>query len=415
MKYRGLTDEEVLEKRKKYGSNKISNYKKQKLVDLFLSSLGDPIIKILLIALGIKIVLFLDNFDFFETIGIIIAILVASIISTISEYGSEKAFEKLVKDSSKLKCHVIRNQKISEIFIDDVVNDDLVVLDSGDKVPADGIIIDGDINVDESSINGESMTKFKEKNSFVYRGTIVVNNHAIIRVTNVGSNTIYGGIAKELKSKKIDTPLKIRLTDLATTISKIGSFLAFIVAIAYLISVIFLKNNFDFTLILNDIKNLKYLFNQIIYSLTLALTVIIVAVPEGLPMMITLVLSSNMKKMIKQNVLVRKMNGIETAGNISLLFTDKTGTITTGNFNVANIIDGDFNEYLNYAEVKDNTIFNNLIIKSLGDNNQCVFNEKVIGGNLTDQALFKYIEFNKKNLEIKKEKNLIVKISIHIF
>ncbi len=405
MKYKGLTNEEVLEKRKKYGDNKISDYKKQSLLELFITSLGDPIIKILLIALGIKVILFLDNFDFFETIGIVIAILVASIISTVSEYGSEKSFEKLMKESSKLKCRVIRNSKIEEVFFDEIVKDDLVLLDAGDKVPADGIIIDGSINIDESSINGESLAKYKEKNAHLYRGTIVINGTAILKIVDIGFNTIYGKLATELKNKKSDTPLKIRLSDLATSISKIGSFLAIVVAISYLISVLVLKNSFNADLIWSDIKNYKYLIGQILYSLTLAVTVIIVAVPEGLPMMITLVLSTNMKKMIKRNVLVRKMNGIETAGNINLLFTDKTGTITTGNFKVASLIDGNMHEYLDYNEIKKHEKYDKLVIKSLGNNNKCTFNENVIGGNLTDQALFKYVEYKKEDLKIEKEES----------
>ena len=402
MKYSGLKESEVLFNREKYGSNKLDNHKKQGIFSLFLASLADPIVKILLIALGIKIVLFLDNFDFFETAGIVLAILVASIISTLSEYGSEKAFEKLVSESSKLKSKVIRENKILEINSDEIVKDDIIMLSSGEKIPADGIIIEGNISVDESSINGEAEPKFKGINDIIYMGTIITDDECTMKVTSVGFNTVYGKIASELKTKQVDTPLKIRLNALATSISKVGSFLAFIVAISYLISVFVLNNNFDFNLIIKDITNIKYLLSQILYALTLAVTVLIVAVPEGLPMMITLVLSRNMKKMIKKNVLVRKMNGIETAGNISMLFTDKTGTITTGNFKVASIIDGSLHEYLNYEEIKENKKYNKLIIKSLGDNNKCLFNDKIIGGNLTDQALFKYINYQKENLNIKK-------------
>lgn len=399
MKYRGLTSAEVLENRKKYGSNKLGSYKKETIWQFFMRSLSDPIIKILLIALGIKIILFLDNFDFFETMGIAIAILLASLISTLSEYGSEKAFESLMEEASKLKCNVIRNGKIEAIFADEIVKGDLVSLDSGDAIPADGIIIEGALSVSEASINGETEPKIKEKGASLYRGTMVVSESAIMEVTACGESTVYGKIADELKIKKDDTPLKIRLRDLAKTISKVGSFLAFVVGVAYLISVLVIENNFDIALILKDVTNLPYLSGRILYALTLSLTVIIVAVPEGLPMMITLALSSNMKKMIKRNVLVRKMNGIETAGNVNMLFTDKTGTLTTGNFQVFSLIDGALNEYSSFDAVKKNPHYADLIIKSLGNNNKCTFNEKIIGGNLTDQALFKYVECQKKKLE----------------
>lgn len=400
MKYNGLTEEQVVENRNKYGSNKLSSMKKESIFQLFIESLGDPIIKILLIALGIKIILFLDNFDWYETIGIMIAIFIASLISTISEYGSEKAFAKLVEEASKLKCRVIRNGIKKEILIDEVVKDDIVSLEPGDKIPADGEIVDGVISVDESSINGESLEKWKEKNSHIYRGTIVVSGSALMKTISVGLNTTFGKLAAELKTKKIETPLKMRLTYLANQISKLGYILALLVALAYLFSVLVIKNNFNFSLIAADITNVHYLVGHILYSFTLAVTVIIVSVPEGLPMMITLVLSSNMKKMIKSNVLIRKMNGIETAGNINLLFTDKTGTITTGAFKVTGIIDGELKEYSNYEQIKDKYYYNKLIIKSLGNNNKCSYDNKIIGGNLTDKALFEFVEYQKLDIVV---------------
>src|SRR5574344_883892 len=139
MNISGLTKEEVIENKKKYGSNELKSNKKNSLIKLFIESLGDPIIKILLIALGIKVVFLIKSFDWYETIGIVIAIFLASFISTISEYGSEKAFETLQKEASMSKCRVKRNGKVIEINIDDVVVSDIVLLSSGDKVPADGI------------------------------------------------------------------------------------------------------------------------------------------------------------------------------------------------------------------------------------------------------------------------------------
>lgn len=156
MNTNGLTTKEVIESKKKYGTNIIAAKKNNSFIKLLLESLGDPIIKILIIALGIKIVFLLKDFDWYETIGIVIAIFIASFISSISEYGSEKAFIKLQEESSKIKCRVKRNGKIEEIFIEDVVVGDIVILEAGDKIPADGIIIEGDIYVDESSLNGEA-------------------------------------------------------------------------------------------------------------------------------------------------------------------------------------------------------------------------------------------------------------------
>ena len=201
MNNNGLTSKEVMENRKKYGTNELKSVKKNSFISLLIESLGDPIIKILLIALAIKVVFLFRDFDWFETLGIVIAIFLASFISSISEYGSEKAFNKLQEESSKTKCKVKRNGKITEILIDEIVKDDIVILQSGDKVPADGVIIYGFLNVDESSINGESREVHKEKviskitdKNKVYRGTTIYSGEALIKISNVGEKTFYGKI-----------------------------------------------------------------------------------------------------------------------------------------------------------------------------------------------------------------------------
>ena len=158
----GLNNEEVKENRKKYGSNNISGKNTNTFFNLFIETLGDPIIKILIIALAVKTIFLFKDFDYFETIGIVIAILVASLISAISEYGSNKAFERMQEESSKINVRVRRNKKIIEISIDDIVKNDVIILSSGEKIPADGILIRGKLSVDESSLNGESKEVYKE-------------------------------------------------------------------------------------------------------------------------------------------------------------------------------------------------------------------------------------------------------------
>ena len=160
--YNGLTEEEVIQSRKKYGSNELNKKKRDSFFKLLIGTLGDPIIKILLIALAIKTVFLFKNFDWYETIGIVIAILLASLISSISEYGSEKAFDKLQEEVANINCKVIRNNKKIEIPITEVVVGDIVSLETGDRVPADGIIIKGKVSVDESSLNGETKESYKE-------------------------------------------------------------------------------------------------------------------------------------------------------------------------------------------------------------------------------------------------------------
>lgn len=191
---------------------------------LFIEALGDPIIKILLTALAIKTIFLFQDFDWFETLGIVIAIFVASFISSISEYGSESAFEKLQEESSKIKCKVKRDGEVRECNIDEIVVDDLVLLQTGDKIPADGIVVEGEIAVDESSLNGEAKEVYKnsDRDKKVFRGTVVYSKEAYMKVTKVGDDTFYGQMTKELQEKTQDSPLKIRLRKLAKIISKIG-------------------------------------------------------------------------------------------------------------------------------------------------------------------------------------------------
>ncbi len=391
----GLSNKEVIDSRNKYGTNKLEEIEGNSFLKLLLESLGDPIIKILLIALGIKVVFLIKSFDWYETIGIVIAIFLASFISTISEYGSEKAFKRLQEESSKIKCKVKRDNKTIEINIDDVVVGDIIYLSSGDKIPADGILIDGNLSVDESSLNGESKEKYKNINNELYRGTIISSGIGTMLVKKVGVNTFYGKLALEIQEKEPESPLKIRLRDLAKVISKIGYIGAFFVFISYLFSVIVINNNFDMNLIMNTIKDFRVISGHILYALTLAVTIIVVAVPEGLPMMITLVLSSNMKKMLKNNVLVRRMMGIETSGSLNMLFTDKTGTLTKGKLEVIRFITPTLKSYDSVNELEKNIKLYNLVKKSFVLNNESVYSDNnVIGGNITDRALLKFINSN---------------------
>ena len=398
---KGLTNEEVINNRKKYGSNKICKNQKESFIKKLVSTLGDPIIKILLIALAVKTLFLFQDFDWYETVGIVIAIFLASFISTLSEYGSEKAFEQLQEDASKIKTKVKRNNKKEEINIDDVVVNDIVYLEPGDAIPADGQIIEGRILVNESNLNGEMKEKEKRKGSEVYRSTVVYSGIGIMQVKKVGNKTFYGKLAEEVSEKSPTSPLKLRLTKLAQLISKIGYVGAALVSISYLFSVICIENNFNQELMINTITNFPLMFGHILRALTLAVTIIVVAVPEGLPLMITLVLSSNMKRMLKSKVLVRKLMGIETAGNINILFTDKTGTITKGKLDVISIVDAEGNIYKKEEDLKKNPSLYTRVKLSLIANNESVYSEEnIIGGNITDRALLKFFKKDTINYKI---------------
>lgn len=411
----GLKEDEVKESRKKYGSNSINEKNKNTFFNLFIETLGDPIIKILLIALAIKTIFLFKDFDYFETIGIVLAILVASLISAISEYGSNKAFQRMQEESSRINVLVKRNGKTKEITIDEIVKNDILILATGNKVPADGILIKGKLSVDESSLNGETKEVYKEyidnislatEKNKVYRGTTIYDGEALVLVTKIGMDTLYGKMAKVLTEEEDASPLKLRLTNLAKIISRIGYIAAILIAVAYLFSKIFIINNFNLTIIRETITLNKF-FSLILEALTLAVSVLVMSVPEGLPMMITLVLSTNSKKMLKDNVLVRKMVGIETAGSLNILFTDKTGTLTKGKMEVSSIIDGNLNEYKDLYYTPDK--LKTLISDSLLYNNESELEEssgKVVGGNLTDKALLSFIQRKKDNSVLIKDRIL---------
>lgn len=397
----GLTKKEVEEARKKYGTNELSHKKQKSFFGQLIETLGDPIIKILLIALAIKTVFLFQDFDWFETLGIVIAIFLASFISTISEYGSEKAFARLQEEASKLKCKVKREKTIQEIPIDDIVVGDIIKLETGDKIPADGYLVDGELSVDESSLNGETKEAYKEKvigeiteKNRIYRGTVVYAKSGYMKVEKVGNDTYYGKLALELQEKNPDSPLKIKLAKLAKTISRIGYIGAILVSLSYLFSEIVLQNGFNLDKIIKTVTNFRLMSSYLLYALTLSVTIIVVAVPEGLPMMITLVLSSNMKRMLKNNVLVRKLVGIETAGSINILFTDKTGTLTKGKLEVIGLISGSLKKYTSEVELSPYPKFHELLKVSLVYNNESNYTEdgKVVGGNITDRAILNFIK-----------------------
>ena len=392
----GLTDEEVKLSRSKYGSNIISHKEKNSFFRLLVESLGDPIIKILLIALAVKVVFLFKDFDWYETIGILIAIFLASFISSISEYGSNKAFERLEKESQNIKIRTYRNKVLSIINTCEIVVGDIIQLSSGEKVPADGIIISGHLSLDESFMTGETKEVYKkahdEKNNHVYGGSIIYKGDALIKIIHVGDNTFMGSISSQMQEKNDDSPLKSKLRVLAGQISKLGYLGAILASLAYLFVKVIVDNHFDINLIYITISDFHLMMQYLIYCLTLSVTIIIMAVPEGLPMMITLVLSSNMKKMLKDKVLVRKMVGIETSGALNVLLCDKTGTLTEGKLKVIHLISNDNLLVSKVDSLSKYPKYRNIILDSLTLNNESIYsNNKIIGGNTTDKALLEFV------------------------
>ncbi len=356
--FHGLTQKEVAEARQRYGRNVMSPAKKKGFWRKFFENLGDPVVKILIGALIINVIFMFKRANWVETCGIAISILLATFISTLSEHGSQNAFERLCRESSQTLCRVIRGGETVEIDISDVVVGDILLVGAGEQIAADGILVSGELKTDQSAMTGESKEVKKRARLigdrddmtpssayYCLRGCTVISGSGMIHVRRVGDGTMLGGISREIQTDTRSSPLKIRLEKLARQISVLGYILAVIVALVYLFNIFVIESAFDTEIIKYKLTSFSFLFSHLFHALTLALTVIVVAVPEGLPMMIAVVLSSNIKRMVRDNVLVRKPVGIEAAGSMNILFTDKTGTLTEGKLSVGEIILGGGERY----------------------------------------------------------------------
>ena len=406
----GLNDEEVLDNRQKFGDNKIIEAEPETFLDKFKDAFGDPMIKLLIaIACIMAIMAFLGYAEWGELIGIVISVLLVTGISAKTEMSSDNEYRKLKDGTKKELCKVYRNGKIVEIEVDDVVVGDRIIIQSGDKIPADGVLCSGAIAVDNSALNGESeeCKKYAITNDFIYRevaitgdtfvdkhslfrGAVVVNGEGVLEVKKVGMMTMMGEMAKDMQDDDVESPLKVKLSKLADSISKFGYIGAVVIAITLMIHKVIVAGGvspyFDL--------GMMYVFKDLLEVLMLAVVIIVMAVPEGLPLMIAIVLMQNTSKMLQNNVLVRKPIGIETAGSLNILFSDKTGTITKGELEVVEFFDGDLKD--SYQSSKYIKEYMGLCI---GKNTGAMFdnNDKVIGGNATDKALLKFLGKNEMN------------------
>lgn len=407
--YRGLNTEQVAESRKKYGSNKMTRKKRRGFFAEYLSNLGDPVVRVLLISLAVNIIFTLRDVDWFEVGGIVIAIVLSTTISTLSERSSHAAFERL-NGASKRLCRVVRDGRVAQISADEAVVGDLMLICAGERIMADGLLIRGSVSLDQSAMTGESrevekgafsgsFSSFEVTNENLLSpespcsclaGCLVSSGEGEMLVCRVGDRTFLGDIVEQLQEDKRESPLKLRLNKLAKQISALGYGAAALIAFISLFSAIFIESDFSREVILTKICDPYFLTSQILHSVTLGLTVVIMAVPEGLPMMIAVVLSSNVKRMLKDNVLVRKQTGIEAAGSMNVLFTDKTGTLTRGKMSVSGFVLAGGRTVNSVEEFKkeepglfvsfcENVLYNTSVSASGRD---------LVGGNATERALF---------------------------
>lgn len=421
---KGLNKDQVEESRKLYGDNIIHEAEPETFWDKFKGAFDDPMIKLLLaIAAIMAIMAFMGYAEFGELIGIAISVLLVTGISAKTEMASDNEYRKLKDSAKKDVCKVHRDGKIVEIEIDDLVVGDMVILQSGDKIPADGYLYQGDLRVDNSALNGEAeeckkfavndskaykevaMTADVTGDTFVdahslFRGAVVFNGEGIMEVTKVGMKTMMGAMAEDMADDEVDSPLKVKLSKLASQISMFGYIGSVVIALALLGHKVIVAGGFADYFANGGVM----IFKDVLEAIMLAVVIVVMAVPEGLPLMIAIVLMRNTSKMLQNNVLVRKPIGIETAGSLNILFSDKTGTITKGQLEVVEFFDGNLKD-----SYKDGSMVKELMKLCIGKNTGAMFDAegKVIGGNATDKALLNFLtqEEMSKLTDIKVEKS----------
>lgn len=338
---RGLTDKEVKENRQRFGANVLTPPKKASLWRLYLDKYNDPIIKILLVAATISLGLAVIEDDYIEAIGIFIAIFFATTVGFYFERDAARRFDELTALGEEQPVKVVRNDRVMEIPRRDVVVGDIVMLGVGDEVPADGLLFEATgMQIDESALTGEPIiSKFAEvKNdgatypsNVVLRSTMVMNGSGRMSVTAVGDATEIGKVAtKSTEVTQVKTPLNIQLDKLAKMISKVGS------AVSILAFVGFLGHDMLTNPLWATDQWLK-MAEVVLKYFMMAVTLIVMAVPEGLPMAVTLALALNMRRMLKSNNLVRKLHACETMGAVTVICTDKTGTLTENKMQVGEL------------------------------------------------------------------------------
>ena len=394
---RGLTEAEVAESRRIHGSNALTPPKRVGFWTHFIKNMNDPIIKVLIAALLMNLLFVFRTADWVETAGIALSILLATLISTVSEYGSESAFSRLNEENENFLCRVRRDGQVCRISVSDIVCGDTVLLSAGDKIPADGFVISGRLRVDQASMTGESREVEKlprrgeklvpSSPSAVLRGCAVVSGDAEMQVAVVGDQTFIGQISREIQLDTRESPLKLRLGKLAKQISRLGYAAAVLIGITYLFNALVLDSGMKSDVILMKLSDIRYMATTFLDAFTLGLTIVVVAVPEGLPSMIAVVLSSNIKKMAQDHVLVRKPVGIEAAGSMNILFTDKTGTLTEGKLSVCGLFTDreDFRSVSAFQSCTD--AFRLYRLSALYNTSSSLSDTEVIGGNATEQAL----------------------------
>lgn len=393
----GLTDEQVKQSRELHGKNVLTPPQRTSLWKLYLDKYRDPIIQILLVAAFVSLILAFIEKNFMETIGIFVAVFLATTVGFYFERDAAKKFNLLTALSEEQPVKVRRNGKVMEIPRHDVVVGDVVLVEVGDEVPADGeLIVCNDLQMNESTLTGEPVTEKSLEGggdgayprNVILRSTMVMNGRGEFVVTAVGDATEIGKVAKKsTEQTSVETPLHMQLDKLAKMISKVGSVVSVAAFFIFLIHDILTNPAWGG-------KDYFYMAEIVLKYFMMAVTLIVMAVPEGLPMAITLSLALNMRRMLKSNNLVRKLHACETMGAVTVICTDKTGTLTQNKMQVSAL------------EIKQGD--EALLDTAIALNSTAELNDGKPIGNPTESALLLWLDAQGKNYEeLRKQVNVL--------
>lgn len=393
----GLTDEQVKQSREQHGKNVLTPPQRTSLWKLYLDKYRDPIIQILLVAAFVSLILAFIEKNFMETIGIFVAVFLATTVGFYFERDAAKKFNLLTALSEEQPVKVRRNGKVMEIPRHDVVVGDVVLVEVGDEVPADGeLIVCNDLQMNESTLTGEPVTEKSLEGggdgayprNIILRSTMVMNGRGEFMVTAVGDATEIGKVAKKsTEQTSVETPLHMQLDKLAKMISKVGSVVSVAAFFIFLIHDILTNPAWGG-------KDYFYMAEIVLKYFMMAVTLIVMAVPEGLPMAITLSLALNMRRMLKSNNLVRKLHACETMGAVTVICTDKTGTLTQNKMQVSAL------------ELKQGD--EALLDTAIALNSTAELNDGKPIGNPTESALLLWLDAQSKDYEeLRKQVNVL--------
>ena len=404
MRFTGLTSAEAQASRRQYGTNSIPEPAWMTFGQAFRETFRDPMIRILLVMVVLMIAMYFAGYaEIYEPVGTIVTVILVATVTARTNVASDTEYRALRARSAKDTAKVCRDGGLVVLPVDEIVVGDHVILQGGNKIPADGVLVAGDLRVNNAALNGETeeCPKIPADKSYIFptevtgdtfvddatlfRGTVIFDGEGVMEVQRVGVHTMMGQMAAEMQAREPDSPLQVKLAKLADQISAFGYISGIAIISLYMMFFALRAGGLQDYVMLGWSQVLV----DFIQAVSLAILIIVCAVPEGLPLMISLVLMQNTSRMLARGVLVRRAVGIETAGSLNILFSDKTGTITGGQLEVVEFFTADGHIIV----PEEHALLHEKLKLAIGMNSAAMYDERgnVIGGNPTDQAVMRFL------------------------